>query len=167
MESYSIIIGIVITFIILLPLILIQRTQKNQKKKSRKGFINEALKNNLKIADPEFWGTYYAIAIDEAANKLIYSKIIDAEHNLSIIDLSQVSSCEIVKTHRAFKNKTTSKIETDKIDLVLGYKSSAKAKEVLEFYNIDVNFQMSNEMELLEKWETKIKSRIFKKAQAA
>jgi low affinity Fe/Cu permease len=167
MESYSLYIGIAISMIILLPLILIQSTQKKQKRNTKKSFIDEALKNNLKITEPDFWGTYYTIALDETANKLIYSKIIDAEHNVTIIHLSKIDSCEIVKTHRTFKNKTTSKIETDKIDLVIGYKTSGKSKDVLEFYNVDVNFSMGNEMELLQKWESKIKSRIIKKSQAA
>jgi hypothetical protein len=38
---------------------------------------------------------------------------------------------------------------------------------VLEFYNVDVNFEMNNEIALLDKWNTIIKSKIFKKAQAA
>jgi hypothetical protein len=167
MESYSIYIGIVIALIILLPLILLQSTQKKQKRNTKKSFIEEALKNNLKITEPDFWGTYYVIALDEAANKLIYSKIIDAEHNVTVVDLSHVDSCEIVKTNRTFKNKTTSKIETDKIDLVIGYKIPGKQKDVLEFYNVDINFEMSNEIALLEKWQAKVKSRILKKAQAA
>ncbi|GGG50325.1 hypothetical protein [Bizionia arctica] len=167
MEIHSTYIGIIIALIILLPLILIQSTQKRQKRRVKKDFIDEALKNNLKVTEPDFWGTYYTIAMDEAANKLIYSKIIDAEHNVTVIDLNQIDSCEIVKTQRNFKNKTTNKIETDRIDLVVGYKTSGKSKDILEFYNVDVNFEMSNEMALLEKWQTKIKSRIFKKALAA
>ncbi|MCX7547676.1 hypothetical protein OS188_06905 [Xanthomarina sp. F1114] len=165
MESYSTFIGIAIVLIILIPLFLIQKSQNSQKKKSKKGFILEAKNNNLNISDIDSWGTYYTIAIDEAANKLIYSKIIDAEHKVTIVDLSQVDSCEIVKTHRPVKNKTTYKTETDKIDLLITYKT--KAKDVLEFYNIDVNFQMSNEIALLNKWEEKIKSNIVKKAHAA
>jgi len=167
MESHSTIVGVVIALIILLPLIFIQTTQKHKKKTSKKIFLNLALKNNLNISESDFWGTYYAIAIDELANKLIYSRIIDNEHHISIINLSLVDSCEIARTNRTFKNKTTNKIETDKIDLIIGYKSSQKTKEVLEFYNVDVNIEMSNESSLLEKWEEKIKSRILKKAQAA
>ncbi|TYA56339.1 hypothetical protein [Formosa maritima] len=167
MESQSTIIGVVIALIIILPLILLQLSQKSKKKKSKESFINEALKSKLKISDPDFWGTYYAIAIDEMANKIIYSKIIEAKQNITIIDLSQVNSCEIVKTHRTFKNKTTNKIETDRIDLVIGYKTASNSKKVLEFYNVDINIEMSNEIELLEKWETKIKNRIIKKVQAA
>lgn len=165
MESYSTFIGIAIVLIILIPLFLIQRSQNSQKNKSKKGFMLEAKNNNLNISESDSWGTYYTIAIDEVANKLIYSKIIDAEHNITIVDLSQVESCEIDKTHRAVKNKTTYKTETDKIDLLITYKT--KAKDVLEFYNIDVNFQMSNEIALLEKWESKIKSRLIKKSHAA
>ncbi|MFL0354509.1 hypothetical protein [Xanthomarina sp. GH4-25] len=165
MESHSTIIGIVIALIVLLPLILIQATQKKEKKNSRKGFKEEALKNNLNINEPDFWGTYYAIALDETANKIIYSKIINAEHHTTIVDLGKVSSCEIVRTQRAFKNKTTSKIETDKIDLVITNKT--KTKDILEFYNVDVNIEMSTETALLEKWEAKIKSRLLNEAHAA
>ncbi|PWK17391.1 hypothetical protein [Xanthomarina spongicola] len=165
MESHSTIIGIIISLIVLIPLILIQTSQKSKKKKSIKSFIDEAQKNNLKINEPDFWGTYYAIALDETTNKLIYTKIIDEEHNITIIDLSQVDTCDIVKTTRTFKNKTTSKIETDKIDLVVTFKT--KIKNVLEFYNVDVNFEMSNEIALLEKWDAKIKNRLVRKAQAA
>lgn len=165
MESHSTIIGVVIVLIVLLPLILIQTSQKSKKRKTEKGFLNVALKYNLKIIDPDFWGTYYAIAIDQTVNKLIYSKIIDAEHNVTIIDLNQVETCEIVKTQRTIKNKTTAKIETDRIDLVISYKT--KTKDILEFYNVDVNFEMSNEIALLNKWQTVIKSRLVRKAHAA
>ncbi|MDX1316652.1 MAG: hypothetical protein R3262_03840 [Xanthomarina gelatinilytica] len=165
MESHSTIIGIVIALVIIIPLILIQTSQKRQKKNSRKGFMEEASKHHLQVKTPDFWGTYYAMAIDETANKLIYSKIIDAEHQVTLVDLSLVDSCDIVRTQRTHKNKTTSKIETDRIDLVITYKS--KNKEVLEFYNVDVNFEMNNEIVLLDKWNAIIKSKIFKKAQAA
>lgn len=165
MDSNSIMIGVVIALIIFTPLLLIQASQKRQKKNSRKGFMDEVSKHLLHVKAPNFWGTYYAIAMDETANKLIYSKILDAEHQITIVNLSSVDSCEIVRTQRTLKNKTTSKIETDKIDLVVTYKS--KNKDVLEFYNVDVNFEMSNEIALLDKWNSIIKSKITKKIQVA
>ncbi|WP_452228371.1 MULTISPECIES: hypothetical protein [unclassified Lacinutrix] len=167
MESISTIIGIVIVLIITIPIVFIQRSQTSKKKKSKKGFIDEAQKNNLNVTEPDFWGSYYAIALDETQNKLIYSKIVNEEHNTIIIDVEEIASCEIVRTNRTFKSNKVFKTETDKIDLVIGYKNSNKAKEVLEFYNVDVNIEMTNEVPLLEKWETKIKSRLHKKEQAA
>ncbi|MBU2940329.1 hypothetical protein KO494_12355 [Lacinutrix sp. C3R15] len=167
MDSTTTIIGVLIVFIIVLPIVAIQRSQTSKKKKSRKGFINEALQNNVTIDQPDFWGSYYAIALDTDQNKLIYSKIINEVYNTKIIELNQVRSCAIVRTNRTFKNKNTFKTETDKIDLVIEYKTTNKPKEVLEFYNVDVNIEMSNEVSLLEKWETKIKSNILQKEQAA
>ncbi|MFD2824741.1 hypothetical protein ACFS5M_13745 [Lacinutrix iliipiscaria] len=168
MKSYTTIIGGVIALIIILPLIFIQVAQKRKKSKSKKRFIDEAQKNNLNITEHDFWGTYYAIAIDERANMLIYSKIIEDEHITKIINLDQLATCEIIKTNRNYTNKKTTKIETDKIDLILCYKDSKKTKEVLEFYNVDINFEMSNEVLLLEKWEALIKSKLSrKKAYAA
>ncbi|MDX1277699.1 hypothetical protein [Oceanihabitans sediminis] len=163
MDTTSTFIGIAIALIIALAIILIQATQKKQMKKSKKVFIDLAAKNNLKITEPEFWGTYYAIAIDEKANKLIYSKIIDDTHNETILDLSTVAKCEVIITSTSLKNKT----EIDTIDLAINYKNPSKAKEVLEFYNVDTNFQMNNETELIEKWKNEIESKIMNKAQAA
>lgn len=167
MESTSTIIGVIITLIVILPILFIQKSQISKKKKSKKGFIDEAQKNNLKVTEPDFWGSYYALAIDENQNKLIYSKIIDEEHNTIIIDVEEIASCEIVRTNRTFKSNKVFKTETDKIDLVIGFKNSNKAKEVLEFYNVDVNIEMTNEVPLLDKWESKIKSSIHRKEQAA
>ncbi|WP_055443160.1 hypothetical protein [Lacinutrix himadriensis] len=166
MESTSTIIGVIITLIVILPILFIQRSQTNKKKKSKKRFIEEAFKNDLNVTTPDFWGTYYAIAIDESKNKLIYSKIIDDVYNTKIMDLDTIRSCEIVRTNRTFKSNNVFKTETDKIDLVIGFNSN-KEKEVLEFYNVDVNIEMTNEIALLEKWETKIKSSVHKKGQAA
>jgi len=165
MDSNSVMIGAIIALIIIIPLFIIQTSQKRQKNNSRKGFMEEASKHHLQVKTPDFWGTYYAMAMDETANKLIYSKIVEAEHQITIVNLSSVDSCEIVRTQRTFKNKTSTKIETDKIDLVVTYKS--KNKDVLEFYNVDVNFEMSNEIALLDKWNSIIKSKITKKIQVA
>ncbi|MFD2541005.1 hypothetical protein ACFSSB_01625 [Lacinutrix gracilariae] len=168
MDTTNTIIGAIIVLIIVLPIVAIQRSQTSKKKKSRKAFIDEALKNNLTVNEPDFWGSYYAIALDTNKNKLIYSKIIDEAYNTKIIDLNQVSSCAIVRTNRTFKTKGTFKTETDKIDLVIEYVNANKLnKEALEFYNVDVNITMSDEVSLLEKWETKIKNNILKKEQAA
>ncbi|WP_452226228.1 hypothetical protein [Lacinutrix cladophorae] len=166
MESTSTIIGVIITLIILLPIIGIQRSQTSKKKKSKKRFIDEAIKNNLNIIEPDFWGTYYAIAIDESKNKLIYSKIINEVYNTKILDLNTINSCEIIRTNRTFKNNKVFKTETDKIDLVISFTTN-KDIEILEFYNVDVNLEMTNEITLLEKWETKIKSKAHKNEQAA
>lgn len=55
MESHSTIIGIVIALVIIIPLILIQTSQKRQKKNSRKGFMEEASKHHLQVKTPDFW----------------------------------------------------------------------------------------------------------------
>ncbi len=167
MDTQATIIGIVILIIVITPLILIQASQRRQKRHSKKGFYKEALKHNLKIDDANFWGTYYAIAIDETAKKMIYSRIINGEHKVSLIDLNLVSSCSIDKTQRIFKNKTVNKTETDKMDLVINYNTTKKPKSILEFFNVDINYEMSNEVLLLKKWETLINSKIMKLAKAA
>ncbi|MFD1163045.1 MULTISPECIES: hypothetical protein [Hwangdonia] len=167
MDTQATIIGFIILLIVITPLILIQASQKKKKKQSKKEFFEDAEKHHLDLTTVDFWGTYYAMATDEVANKLLYSKIINGVHNTAVIDLSSVNSCSIKKTERRLKNKTTNKSETDKIDLVITYKTPKKPASILEFYNIDVNFEMSNEFDLVKKWEAMIISKLLKNVKAA
>ncbi|WOD44025.1 hypothetical protein [Hwangdonia lutea] len=167
MDTQATIIGFIILLIVITPLILIQASQKKKKKQSKKEFFEDAEKHHLDLKDVDFWGTYYAMATDEVANKLLYSKIINGVHNTAVIDLNTVNSCSIKKTERRLKNKTTNKSETDKIDLVISYKTSKKPASILEFYNIDVNFEMSNESDMVKKWEAIINSKLLKSVKAA
>ncbi|TYB79834.1 hypothetical protein [Bizionia myxarmorum] len=158
MESNSIIIGLIILAVIALPIIAIQMSQSFKKKKAKNEFIVEAKTNNVHISDVDFWGTYYAIAMDSSENKLVYSKKTEDETVWITADLSQVTECYIHKTDRTVKNLTTNKTETDRIDLVL--RTKGQKDYVLEFYNIDVNFEMTEEKTLLAKWQERIKSQL-------
>jgi len=154
MDLNTIIIGLVIATIITVPLVYIQMSQNIQKKKAKNNFIADAQTKNVYVSEMDFWGTYYAIALDASENKLVYSKKTDEETVWITADLSQVTDCYIHKTDRTIKNKTTNKIETDRIDLVL--RTKGQEDYVLEFFNVDINFEMTNEKILLEKWQARI-----------
>ncbi|WP_339632733.1 hypothetical protein [Bizionia echini] len=154
MDLNTIIIGLVIATIITVPLVYIQMSQNIQKKKAKNNFIADAQTKNVHVSEMDFWGTYYAIALDASENKLVYSKKTDEETVWITADLSQVTDCYIHKTDRTIKNKTTNKIETDRIDLVL--RTKGQEDYVLEFFNVDINFEMTNEKILLEKWQARI-----------
>ena len=154
MDLNTIIIGLVIATIITVPLVYIQMSQNIQKKKAKNNFIADAQTKNVHVSEMDFWGTYYAIALDASENKLVYSKKTDEETVWITADLNRVTDCYIHKTDRTIKNKTTNKIETDRIDLVL--RTKGQEDYVLEFFNVDINFEMTNEKILLEKWQTRI-----------
>ncbi len=158
MDLNTIIIGIIISSVIIVPIIFIQMTQNIQKKKAKNTFIADAKSKNIHVSEMDFWGTYYAVALDASENKLVYSKKTDEETVWITADLSQVTDCYIHKTDRTIKNKTTNKIETDRIDLVLRTKS--QKDYVLEFYNVDVNVEMTKEKDLLAKWQELIKKQL-------
>ena len=154
MDLNTIIIGLVIATIITVPLVYIQMSQNIQKKKAKNNFIADAQTKNVHVSEMDFWGTYYAIALDASENKLVYSKKTDEETVWITADLNRVTDCYIHKTDRTIKNKTTNKIETDRIDLVL--RTKGQEDYVLEFFNVDINFEMTNEKILLEKWQARI-----------
>jgi len=133
-------------------------TQNRQKKKAKKHFIEEAKSKNVHVSEMDFWGTYYAIALDASENKLVYSKITEEENVWITADLNLVTDCYIHKTDRTIKNKTTNKIETDRIDLVL--RTKGQEDYVLEFFNVDINFEMTNEKVLLGKWQACISKQL-------
>lgn len=158
MDLNTIIIGIIISSVIIVPIIFIQMSQNIQKKKAKNKFIADAKSNNVHVSEMDFWGTYYAIAMDSQENKLVYSKKTDEETVWITADLSQVTECYIHKTDRTIKNKTTNKVETDRIDLILRVKG--QKDYVLEFYNVDINLEITNEKVLLEKWQELIKKQL-------
>lgn len=158
MDLNTIIIGLVITTVIIVPLVYIQMSQNIQKKKAKNTFIADAKSKNIHVSEMDFWGTYYAIALDVSENKLVYSKKTEEETVWITADLNLVTDCYIHKTDRTIKNKTTNKIETDRIDLVL--RTKGQEDYVLEFFNVDINFEMTNEKVLLEKWQARISKQL-------
>lgn len=158
MDLNTSIIGLIILTIISVPLVYIQMSQNIQKKKAKHKFIANAKTNQVHISEMDFWGTYYAIAMDSSENKLVYSKKTDDETVWITADLNKVTDCYIHKTERTFKNKTTNKIETDRIDLVLRTKD--QKDYVFEFFNVDINVEMTKEKVLLEKWQAQIKKQL-------
>ncbi|EGV43936.1 hypothetical protein BZARG_2358 [Bizionia argentinensis JUB59] len=162
MDSNTLIMGLIIIAVIIVPIMFIQMSQNGKKKKAKNTFIAEAKSNNVHVSEMDFWGTYYAIAIDKDENKLVYSKKTEEETEEETewitADLSSVTDCFIQKTDKTIQNKTTSKIETERIDLVL--RTNGQKDYVLEFYNIDVNFEMTTERALLEKWQAIVKKQV-------
>ncbi|WP_417196376.1 hypothetical protein [Bizionia sp.] len=158
MDLNTIIIGLVITTVIIVPLVYIQMSQNIQKKKAKNTFIANAKSKNIHVSEMDFWGTYYAIALDVSENKLVFSKKTEEETVWITADLNLVTDCYIHKTDRTIKNKTTNKIETDRIDLVL--RTKGQEDYVLEFFNVDINFEMTNEKVLLEKWLARISKQL-------
>ncbi|OBX21096.1 MULTISPECIES: hypothetical protein [Bizionia] len=158
MDLNTIIIGLVITTVIIVPLVYIQMSQNIQKKKAKNKFIADAKSKNVHVSEMDFWGTFYAVALDASENKLVYSKKTDEETVWITADLSRVTDCYIHKTDRTIKNKTTNKIETDRIDLVL--RTKGQEDYILEFFNVDVNFEITKEKVLLEKWQALISKQL-------
>lgn len=167
MDFQTLIIGLIITTIILIPLVYIQLSQKSKRKQIRQEFLKEVQKNKLQLSTVEYWGTFYAIAIDTKANKLIYSKKENQENIWIELDINSITDCTIAKTERIIKNKTTQKVETDRIDLQITSKGKNPNIVLLEFYNVDINLEMTDEKLLLEKWQSLIKSLMLKHKLAA
>ncbi|MGY0392270.1 hypothetical protein ACW5R3_06930 [Bizionia sp. KMM 8389] len=158
MDLNTIIIGIVIITLVTVPLVYIQMSQKKKKKKAKNEFLSRAKTENVHVSEIDFWGTYYALAIDETTSQLVYSKKTDSDSKWLTANLNEVTDCYIHKTEHSLKNKGSNKTEIDRLDLVL--RTKGKSDYVLEFYNVDINIEMAGETLLLEKWRQIIKKHL-------
>ncbi|MCB0427574.1 MAG: hypothetical protein KDD16_09755 [Mangrovimonas sp.] len=95
----------------------------------------------------------YIIGIDETKNFLFFQSNTQEETKQQIVDLSIIANCNI--SRKNLKNQTV-----ERLDLELTPTDKNKPKIVLEFYNVDLSYQSSGELESIEKWNKLIKKRL-------
>ncbi|MFD2552301.1 hypothetical protein ACFSQP_10775 [Bizionia sediminis] len=166
MDLNTIIIGLIITAVIVVPIAYIQWSQKIEKKKTKTAFINNAKQNKIQVSHMDFWGTYYGIGLDSQKNVLVYSKKTEENPVWLSVNLNTIKTCYIDTVTQHIKTKTANKVETERLNLVLKTKH-AQDTVVLEFYNVDVNFEMTTEHPLLQKWQNLITAALTTSKMAA
>jgi hypothetical protein len=151
MDLGTLIIGIICVVLCALPFIL---TNGNKKKKEKQLLL---LLNNLTTKYKstntihETFG-YFAIGLD--SNKKSVSYVLEQKEVVrqEFIALADILSCEVLNTSRNTKN---GKI-IDHLHLKLFTKDKKKPAILLEFYNSHINYQLNDELDAVEKWNTLI-----------
>jgi hypothetical protein len=160
MESYSVIIGLVILSLFILPLWYFQRSQHKAEKNLSKLFKQIAVTNGLLLTQSDKWHNMYSIGIDDKHNRLLYLKHKSTGDQKQVIDLSTIAKCSIEKKIRNVgKGKHQSKV-IENIKLVLTQQDVAHTQHVLEFYDVAESGLMNGEITLVEKWRYLIESKV-------
>lgn len=138
------IIGLICVAICAMPFVLISRSRKKRERKLIESIKELAKQHNNEITQYEVCGDY-VIGIDEPKNILFFQLNAQEETKQQVVDLSIIDNCNISR-----KNSKNQRIE--RLDLELIQTDNNKPKIVLEFYNVDLNYQPSGELESIQKW---------------
>ena len=148
MDLGTIIIGTICIAICALPFVLISRNKKKKEKELLTSLKDFAKQHGSEITQHEI-GENFAIGLDNSKNTISFLQKTKQEINLQFVNLNTIKYCEINTISRAL---TKNEKEVDKLNLKLNTIDKNKPSVMLEFYNADVSFQLSNEYDIIEIW---------------
>ena len=144
MDSTSLTIGIILLIVCVLPFILFSVINSKKRKKRIQNLIQKAKENNATIQEKDDWNQSI-IGIDKTNKMLFFSKKSEEIDKFISINISELLKCRIEKT----ENKHN---VLEKLELELTFAS--RPTIVVEFFNIDENRLILNEIEIIQKWQT-------------
>ncbi|PRX98424.1 hypothetical protein CLV24_1642, partial [Pontibacter ummariensis] len=130
--------------------LLIQKMQKQQKKKLQQHFLDLAQQQQLKISQYDFWNHNFAIGFDRAQNKLFYFRRQSEVEQTASISLSEVTACRVANINRDVNG---SKV-FDLIELRFKFQNPKLPEQALLFYSKEETITLNEELILAEKWNT-------------
>ena len=153
------ILGAILIAICVIPVILIIRSSKKVERNLLQSLKRIAKQNNSHINLYDICGDAI-IGIDENKNQIFFYKKTNETSNENVIELSKFQSCNISKTNRTLKKNSGNLTEIEKLELNFVPKSDDVNKISLEFFNVYESNQLSNEIQLIEKWSNLINNKL-------
>jgi hypothetical protein len=144
MDSTSLIIGIILLIVCVLPFILFSVNNSKKRKKRIQNLIQKAKENNATIQEKDDWNQSI-IGIDKTNKMLFFSKKSEEFDKFISINISELLKSRIERTEN--KNKVLEKLE---LELTF----ASRPTIVLEFFNKDETRILLNEIEIIQKWQT-------------
>lgn len=164
MNTSSLLIGLFLVLLCIIPVWLFQRTQTKATRTLKKSFKQLAATNNLAITESDIWHNIYSIGIDNSKNKLLYLKHTESGDLATVADVSDLDKCIVERKIQQTGSGRHSIATVQHLDLVLTYRDSPNHKDVLEFYDESLGTQMNGESMLIEKWQKLIADRFAAKS---
>ncbi|MDW7692652.1 hypothetical protein R9C00_12045 [Flammeovirgaceae bacterium SG7u.111] len=155
MDLGTAIVGMICIAVCAMPFALISRNIKKKEKQLLESIKELAKQHNHEITQHEICGNY-VIGTDVSKNFLFFQLNTKKEVKQQFIDLSTIKSCNISNISR----KTANGKVVERLDLELIPKDKNMSVIVLEFYSIDLSFQLNGELQSIEKWNNLIKKQL-------
>jgi len=159
MDFGTIIIGVIVTALCILPFFIFKSGAGKRRKELLDQLTRMAQQQNGRISQVDTMGQF-AIGMDEDARTVYFIRGQAGREESRIIRLDDFRSCKPLNTTRSIDNAQVNYKVVEKLELVLIEKHRHHAEQTLEFYQADSGTQLSGEYQLLEKWAKLIESRI-------
>ncbi len=159
MDFGTIITGVIIIAICILPFILFGSGSRKRKKQLTQMLQSLAQKRQGHIAQHDFWANS-AIALDDKAHYLYFIRKAGNEEIVEEVDLSGYQKCRAINLSRTVDKKNGNYKVIEKLQLQLSPSDKTHAEKVLEFYDFETDLQINWDAQLLEKWAKLINDKI-------
>lgn len=160
MDTSSIIIGLVLLAIFIVP-IAIMASRNSSKQKTKAALLNSFFeKDGVKVSEQESWGNH-TIGINSDAGKLVFITFAKSDNKSQVIDLHKVKKCDV---HEVIRKVDSMEI-TDIVGLKLAFTEPDTPNQVLEFFNSEKRSQVTNELVIAKTWAGYVNGAINKLAQ--
>lgn len=155
MDTTSLVIGLFLLTISVLPFILLTLKRKKIEKKYKNKMHDWVQKEGCVVTQEELDDTNY-IALDEKNEKLFFMSFQDAEPTEISVDLEQVKTCSILKEKKQGVLSEGDLYDIDKLILHFSFHSSTLPDIRLVLFNSSKKAQIVTELLFAREWTTKI-----------
>ena len=159
MDIGTAIIGAISIAIFASPFAITGLGRKKKEKKLMQALSNLAKQHNGTIHQHDFSGEF-VIGIDETANYIYFFKNMKDKEVAHAINLASIQNCKVINKSSTINNKGHNYKVTELLELSLAALDKSKPDILLEFYNADENYQINDELQLIEKWSKIINDRL-------
>ncbi len=150
METGMIAIAAALFAAILIPTLLIIKNTKQQSQKLLNGLKAIVAANNG-VLSQHTEQSNFALGIDNSAKTVYFFKQTEDGEMSQVIDLTQVTSCEIITQKRRIKKENGFEEMVDSITLVFPTNNNGERKEI-ELYNENDSL-LNDEIAIAEDWK--------------
>lgn len=143
----TLLVGSITVAVCAIPFVLTIGGRKKREKQLMRSLTAMAERHNCQVGQHEFCGNY-ALGMDEAGRFVFFHKQVKQQMEERAIDLLDIKACKPTNIGR--------KVAGDRVVERLGLEfvpADTKKPEIfLELYNNDHSFQLSGELQSMERW---------------
>lgn len=144
----------VLVLLVVAPVVLMQQQQKNKERKLLKALKSLASQHHSSITEYDIFKNF-AIGLDNQNNYLFFYKSHSTNETFQRINLNNIKSCGVSSSRKP--NHKNSSGDIVHIKLVFNSTVNSSDNQSIEIYNQTEDFQLNGELEIVRKWEHKIR----------
>ncbi|MGE0021812.1 MAG: hypothetical protein AB7S72_19235 [Draconibacterium sp.] len=161
MDLTSLIMGLVLLALFVLPFVLVSRSNSKKKNHLLSRLKELALQNNSSIAKYDSCNNLM-IGSDEKTTTIFFISETDENEIVKTVQLGAMQKCMVVNTLKSQNGNTKGGSGQGKLALSLLPVKKDSREILLEFYNENDRVQLSDELILINKWNEIISQKLRK-----